>query len=91
MKCDKHPKYRAWKDARECGACGRPIPEGGSLHCGLDHAPIVRCDECGNEIDPATCHCGACIIGHPADHSFVPIGCECTRSTTAKGVNADGA
>ena len=69
---------------RECGACGRIIPKGGSLHCGLDHAPIVRCDECGNEIDPATCHCGACIVGHPPDHAFVPIGCECWRSTVQK-------
>lgn len=25
---------------RECGACGRTIPEGGSNHCGLDHQPM---------------------------------------------------
>lgn len=27
---------------RLCGACGRPIPDGGSQHCGLDHAPIEQ-------------------------------------------------
>lgn len=65
-------EHDSWKDACECGACGRPIPKGGSIHCSLDHAPIVRCDECGNEIDPATCHCGDAIIGHTKDHAFVP-------------------
>lgn len=24
---------------RECGACGRLVPDGGSIHCGLDHLP----------------------------------------------------
>lgn len=31
---------------RLCGACGRFIPEGGSIHCGLDHAPLVTCRVC---------------------------------------------
>jgi hypothetical protein len=31
---------------RICGACGRPIPEGGSIHCGLDHAQLVTCPTC---------------------------------------------
>lgn len=77
------PELNALKSlqaARECGACGRLIPEGGSIHCGLDHAPIVKCDDCRNEIDPEWCHCGDAIKDHRGmshNHSPVPMGCTC--------------
>ena len=28
---------------RTCGACGRPIPPNGSIHCGTEHRPEPRC------------------------------------------------
>lgn len=42
---DAQTTLRCAKDSgmskgRECGACGRWIPEGGSIHCGLDHQPV---------------------------------------------------
>ena len=42
----------------------------------------VRCDGCGNEIDPTTCHCGDPMESHSAwssGHSPVPMGCDCMR------------
>lgn len=39
-----------------------------------------RCQSCGNDIDPDTCHCGAPRDGHNdynLGHSFVPNGCTC--------------
>lgn len=30
---------------RLCGACGRPIPLGGSIYCGTEHAPERVSDE----------------------------------------------
>ena len=45
----------------------------------------VRCDGCGNEIDPTTCHCGDPMESHSAwssGHSPVPMGCDCMRDKT---------
>lgn len=42
----------------------------------------VRCDGCGNEIDPDTCHCGQPIDGHgyAPGHGPIPMGCDCGRA-----------
>jgi hypothetical protein len=41
-----------------------------------------RCEGCGNEIDPETCHCGDPIKGHSysSGHGAVPMGCDCHRA-----------
>lgn len=43
------------------------------------------CPYCKNEIDPDSCWCGSGKSGHPYDlgHSFVPMGCDCSRSGKA--------
>lgn len=41
-----------------------------------------RCDGCGREIDPDTCHCGS-RSGECGDHDFRPMGCDCDRSCLA--------
>lgn len=37
------------------------------------------CADCGNEIEPDTCHCGSDRKDHIGadNHAFVPIGCFC--------------
>lgn len=39
-----------------------------------------KCPQCGNEIDPDYCWCGACLASHNewwTGHGFVPMGCTC--------------
>lgn len=69
---------------KECGACGREIPEGGAIHCGSDHEPLNVCSGCGHEVDPDWCHCGDAISDHNGmshNHSPVPMGCQCGRES----------
>lgn len=43
---------------------------------------IVRCPECGNEIDPDVCWCGDLVKSHNpywCGHNPVPMGCDCGR------------
>ena len=40
----------------------------------------THCPDCGEEIDPTTCHCGDQIdrfVAHADDHMAVPTGCRC--------------
>lgn len=47
------------------------------------HARVLVCPGCGNEIDPDVCWCGSEQAYHCSDlgHSFVPMGCDCGRTT----------
>lgn len=51
------------------------------------HQNSVKCDGCGNEIDPDYCHCGNTPEDHGTyeGHRFVPMGCDCLRSTPSGG------
>jgi hypothetical protein len=40
-----------------------------------------KCEGCGNEIDPDTCGCGEPINGYHDNHTPIPMGCDCHRST----------
>ena len=46
---------------------------------------LTTCPRCKNEIDIETCGCGSGKSGHPYDlgHSFVPMGCDCSRNDKA--------
>lgn len=44
---------------------------------------IIKCPNCGNEIDPDVCYCGTLKESHndmQLGHVFVPVGCDCGRS-----------
>jgi DnaJ-class molecular chaperone len=45
---------------RICGACGRPIPLGGSMDCGLDHG--IKCPTCdgGKNVVEGYLDCPTC-------------------------------
>jgi hypothetical protein len=49
------------------------------------------CTECGQAIDPDTCHCGETRYAHNyySDHSFVPMGCACGYYVTPDAISAD--
>jgi hypothetical protein len=43
---------------------------------------IHHCLSCGNEIARSVCQCGVRLDDHDrVEHPFVPMGCDCLRST----------
>ena len=53
----------------------------------------MRCDGCGNEIDPTICWCGNYVEGHgygDGGHSAIPMGCDCGRTPQWKSIAVDG-
>jgi hypothetical protein len=50
--------------------------------------PHLKCDGCGEMIDPDTCWCGQPKNRHMLEnHDYVPMGCDCYRD---KGQNRVG-
>lgn len=41
--------------------------------------PTIRCEDCGEAIDPDTCWCGSPMEEHGDDHAPLEMGCECRR------------
>lgn len=64
----EHPECAIWAAAREID----------SLNKRITNYERSRCPECGEEIDPETCHCGEPMDENSHDgHDPVPIGCVC--------------
>ncbi len=74
----------------ECDSAENMLPEYGKglsslieeverLQKALDTALGPTCLDCGNLIDPDTCHCGSAVDAHGQmeNHSPVPMGCAC--------------
>lgn len=80
----KEEKIAQFKDVIESGALQissadilRTIS---TIEDDIEETESFRCKKCGNEIDPAMCHCGDPINNHTLEHCPVPMGCECGRS-----------
>lgn len=54
-------------------------------------SPIIKCPNCGNEIDPDVCYCGNTRESHNGweGHAFVPLGCDCGRAKSDKKPTKD--